>query len=157
MPRPCGPCRCFRRFGVRFPCMSDAYDQDLLRLAQQTAEKQNCSSFLQQGVYCMVGGPTYETVAESRLLKTLGADAVGESDPVTWDVMTRLPTMHHFKSTYRFILRIKLSGFSHSSVPVCFFCVTPPSRDEHGARGGGGPSLQPPRSWPVPHHQQGGE
>uniref|UniRef100_A0A3B3QRS7 Purine nucleoside phosphorylase n=1 Tax=Paramormyrops kingsleyae TaxID=1676925 RepID=A0A3B3QRS7_9TELE len=67
------------RFGVRFPCMSDAYDQDLLRLAQQTAEKQNCSSFLQQGVYCMVGGPTYETVAEAMLLHTLGADAVGMS------------------------------------------------------------------------------
>ncbi|XP_048828293.1 purine nucleoside phosphorylase 6 [Brienomyrus brachyistius] len=65
------------RFGLRFPCMSDAYDQDLLRLAKQTAEKENC--VLQEGVYCMVGGPTYETVAECRLLRTLGADAVGMS------------------------------------------------------------------------------
>lgn len=67
------------RFGVRFPCMSDAYDRDLRALAKQTAEELDCDSFLQEGVYCMLAGPTYETIAECRVLQTLGADAVGMS------------------------------------------------------------------------------
>ncbi|XP_044049403.1 purine nucleoside phosphorylase 6 [Siniperca chuatsi] len=67
------------RFGVRFPCMSDAYDLELRALAKQTAKEQGCNSFLQEGVYCMLAGPTYETIAECRLLQTLGADAVGMS------------------------------------------------------------------------------
>ncbi|CAL8293472.1 unnamed protein product [Boreogadus saida] len=67
------------RFGVRFPCMSDAYDRDLLALAQQTAEGQGIGAFVHQGVYCMVGGPTFESIAEGRALRTLGADAVGMS------------------------------------------------------------------------------
>uniref|UniRef100_A0A8C8I7M6 Purine nucleoside phosphorylase n=1 Tax=Oncorhynchus tshawytscha TaxID=74940 RepID=A0A8C8I7M6_ONCTS len=67
------------RFGVRFPCMSDAYDKDLSSLAKETAEEQGCSSFIQQGVYCMLAGPTFETIAECRALQKLGADAVGMS------------------------------------------------------------------------------
>ncbi|XP_057692711.1 purine nucleoside phosphorylase 6 isoform X1 [Corythoichthys intestinalis] len=67
------------RFGVRFPCMSDAYDRNLRALAIEAAHEQKCGSFLQEGVYCMVAGPTYETIAESNLLKKLGADAVGMS------------------------------------------------------------------------------
>lgn len=57
--------------------MSDAYDRDLRALAKQTAEEQECDSFLQEGVYCMLAGPTYETIAECKVLQTLGADAVG--------------------------------------------------------------------------------
>ncbi|XP_072550988.1 purine nucleoside phosphorylase 6 [Salminus brasiliensis] len=67
------------RFGVRFPCMSDAYDKDLAQLTRQTAEEQNCASFLRQGVYCMLAGPTFETIAECKVLQMLGADAVGMS------------------------------------------------------------------------------
>ncbi|KAL4630324.1 purine nucleoside phosphorylase-like [Arapaima gigas] len=67
------------RFGLRFQCMSNAYDQDLLSLAQKTAQAHGYTAFLQKGVYCMLAGPTYETVAEGRLLQTLGADAVGMS------------------------------------------------------------------------------
>lgn len=67
------------RFGVRFPCMSDAYDRALGALATEAAEEQGCSSFFQQGVYCMLAGPAYETIAECRALQSLGADAVGMS------------------------------------------------------------------------------
>lgn len=67
------------RFGVRFPCMSDAYDRELRALAKRTAEEQDCHSFLKEGVYCMLAGPTFETIAECRLLQKLGADAVGMS------------------------------------------------------------------------------
>ncbi|KAL0968145.1 hypothetical protein UPYG_G00262960 [Umbra pygmaea] len=73
----CGPND--KRFGVRFPCMSDAYDKDLSRLAKEAAEELGFSAFIQQGVYCMLAGPTFETIAECKVLKTLGADAVGMS------------------------------------------------------------------------------
>ncbi|XP_040019044.1 purine nucleoside phosphorylase 6 [Gasterosteus aculeatus] len=67
------------RFGERFPCMSDAYDRDLRAVARQTAEEQGCGGFLQEGVYCMLAGPSYETIAECKLLQMLGADCVGMS------------------------------------------------------------------------------
>lgn len=57
--------------------MSDAYDRDLRAVARQTAEEQGCGGFLQEGVYCMLAGPSYETIAECKLLQMLGADCVG--------------------------------------------------------------------------------
>ncbi|KAG9273232.1 purine nucleoside phosphorylase-like [Astyanax mexicanus] len=67
------------RFGERFPCMSDAYNKDLAQLTRETAEEQSCACFLRQGVYCMLAGPSFETIAECRMLHQLGADAVGMS------------------------------------------------------------------------------
>ncbi|XP_026166311.1 purine nucleoside phosphorylase-like [Mastacembelus armatus] len=67
------------RFGVRFPCMSDAYDPDLRALAKQTAKEQGLDSLLQQGVYGMQSGPAFETIAECEVLHRLGADAIGMS------------------------------------------------------------------------------
>uniref|UniRef100_A0A8B9BF89 Purine nucleoside phosphorylase n=1 Tax=Anser brachyrhynchus TaxID=132585 RepID=A0A8B9BF89_9AVES len=67
------------RLGVRFPCMSDAYDPDLLGLAMESAQELGFQSFVHVGVYCMLAGPSYETIAESRVLQALGADAVGMS------------------------------------------------------------------------------
>ncbi|KAJ1081936.1 hypothetical protein NDU88_002108 [Pleurodeles waltl] len=67
------------RFGVRFPCVSDAYDKDLRNLALKCAEDLGYLDFIREGVYCMVGGPSYETIAECCMLKALGADAVGMS------------------------------------------------------------------------------
>ncbi|XP_072291818.1 purine nucleoside phosphorylase 6 isoform X2 [Eucyclogobius newberryi] len=73
----CGPND--ERFGVRFPCMSDAYDRELRVKLRSTAEAMGVTHFLQEGVYCMVAGPSFETIAECKLLQTLGADAVGMS------------------------------------------------------------------------------
>ncbi|NXK19080.1 PNPH phosphorylase, partial [Arenaria interpres] len=67
------------RFGVRFPCMSDAYEQDLLGLGMESAQELGFLSFVREGVYCLLPGPCYETIAECRLLQALGADAVGMS------------------------------------------------------------------------------
>ncbi|NXN95148.1 PNPH phosphorylase, partial [Rhinopomastus cyanomelas] len=67
------------RFGVRFPCMSDAYEKDLLGLALESAQELGFQSFTREGVYCLLAGPCYETIAECRLLQALGADAVGMS------------------------------------------------------------------------------
>ncbi|NXX87439.1 PNPH phosphorylase, partial [Urocolius indicus] len=54
--------------------MTAAYDPELRRLAAAAAPP---GLRLHQGVYCGVGGPSYETPAECRFLRRLGADAVG--------------------------------------------------------------------------------
>lgn len=58
--------------------MSDAYDKCLVQLAKQIGEKLGYANYLQEGVYCMLAGPNYETIAECKMLQLLGADAVGE-------------------------------------------------------------------------------
>ena len=65
------------RFGPRFPDMSNAYDPELRQIALQEAEKLGIE--LRRGVYCWMNGPTYETPAEVRMARILGADAVGMS------------------------------------------------------------------------------
>ncbi|XP_018611291.1 purine nucleoside phosphorylase 4a isoform X2 [Scleropages formosus] len=67
------------RFGPRFPAMSTAYDKGLRRLAFDICKTLGISRFVREGVYCMVGGPNFETIAEARLLHKLGVDAVGMS------------------------------------------------------------------------------
>lgn len=67
------------RFGPRFPAMNNAYDKDLRSMAKKIAHGMNLSNVVREGVYVMLGGPTYETVAELKLLRILGVDAVGMS------------------------------------------------------------------------------
>ncbi len=64
-------------FGPRFPDMSAAYDRALGAIADEVAKAQGFE--LRRGVYAGLLGPTYETPAEIRMLKSLGADAVGMS------------------------------------------------------------------------------
>ncbi|EKV12080.1 Purine nucleoside phosphorylase I, inosine and guanosine-specific [Penicillium digitatum PHI26] len=69
-------------FGVRFPPLSDAYDLELRRHVHQSWKKVTSPESkrqLHEGVYAFCGGPTYETRAESRMLRMLGADVVGMS------------------------------------------------------------------------------
>lgn len=63
--------------GERFPDMTHAYDSELVQLAQHCARRHRIS--LREGVYLAVKGPSYETPAEIRAFRTLGADAVGMS------------------------------------------------------------------------------
>jgi purine-nucleoside phosphorylase len=65
------------RVGPRFPDMSKAYDPALSEAARRAA--QEVGTTLREGVYAGLLGPTYETPAEVRMLRTLGADAVGMS------------------------------------------------------------------------------
>lgn len=67
------------RFGTRFPTMHNAYDKDILQACQKIGEKLGISDKIRTGVYSCVAGPNYETVAELRFLKLIGADAVGMS------------------------------------------------------------------------------
>ncbi|MBR5301894.1 MAG: purine-nucleoside phosphorylase [Clostridia bacterium] len=64
-------------FGPRFPDMSCIFTKELRALAHETAKEQGFS--LQEGVYCQFPGPCYETPAEVRMARILGADAVGMS------------------------------------------------------------------------------
>lgn len=64
-------------FGPRFCDMTYTYTPALRELAQQAAQKMNIS--LRRGVYMAVTGPSFETPAEIRAFRTLGADAVGMS------------------------------------------------------------------------------
>jgi purine-nucleoside phosphorylase len=65
------------RLGPRFPDMTDAYAPELRALAKEVAAKQDLA--LEEGVYCAMQGPSYETPAEIRMLRTLGGDLVGMS------------------------------------------------------------------------------
>ena len=64
-------------FGTRFPDMSRVYDSELQNIALSAAEHTGID--LKQGVYAQVTGPQYESPAEVRALRALGADAVGMS------------------------------------------------------------------------------
>ena len=65
------------RFGPRFPDMSEAYDPALRAFARETADSLEIP--LREGVYAFFSGPCFETAAEIRAYKALGADAVGMS------------------------------------------------------------------------------
>lgn len=65
------------RFGPRFPPMTDAYDPALRDAARASGARMSVA--LREGVYVMLSGPSYETRAEMRMLRTLGGAAVGMS------------------------------------------------------------------------------
>lgn len=63
--------------GPRFPDMSEAFDKEYGKVARSVATELKIT--LQQGVYMGFSGPTYETPAEVRMARLMGADAVGMS------------------------------------------------------------------------------
>ncbi len=78
------------RFGPRFPDMSDVYSREFHQIAIEEAaaiaqqrfengKDEKLTGFLHSGVYCALSGPTYETPAEIRMYRSLGADVVGMS------------------------------------------------------------------------------
>lgn len=79
-----------KRFGPRFPDQTEAYDKKLQEIVVEVADEialerhregkdATHTDFLHRGIYCALSGPTYETPAEIRLYRLLGADAVGMS------------------------------------------------------------------------------
>ena len=65
------------RFGVRFPDMSEVYSRRLRTIADEAARARGVA--VTHGIYIAVHGPSYETPAEIRAFRALGADAVGMS------------------------------------------------------------------------------
>lgn len=64
-------------FGTRFPDMSSGYDKEMMEIAAQAGKEQGL--LLKKGIYCAMTGPSFETPAEVRMVRTLGGDAVGMS------------------------------------------------------------------------------
>ena len=64
-------------YGPRFPDMSEAYNKELIRKADAIATEKGIK--VQHGIYIGTQGPTYETPAEYKMFRILGADAVGMS------------------------------------------------------------------------------
>lgn len=71
----CGPN--MEEFGIRFPDMSQAYDREYGKLAKAAAVKNDID--LKEGTYIWLSGPSFETPAEVRMLRSWGVDAVGMS------------------------------------------------------------------------------
>ncbi|OLE54129.1 MAG: purine-nucleoside phosphorylase [Acidobacteria bacterium 13_1_20CM_3_53_8] len=65
------------RFGARFPDMTEVYDREFQEIAIEEANQMDVA--IRRGIYAALTGPSYETPAEIRMLRTLGADAVGMS------------------------------------------------------------------------------
>ena len=64
-------------YGPRFPDMSEAYNRGLIQKANEIAQEKDIK--VQHGIYIGTQGPTYETPAEYKMFRILGADAVGMS------------------------------------------------------------------------------
>lgn len=67
----------FDELGPRFPDMTYTYSTDLIKKIKEKADKKGI--LVHQGVYAFMTGPSYETPAEVRMIRTLGADCVGMS------------------------------------------------------------------------------
>mgnify|MGYP000977598028 CR=1 FL=1 len=74
-------------FGTRFPDMTNAYDRDLLAIARRSAKEAGVD--VVEGIYAFTQGPMFETPAEIRALRVMGADAVGMS------TVPEVITAHH--------------------------------------------------------------
>jgi purine-nucleoside phosphorylase len=89
--------------GPRFPDMSQAYDPELRQLALQVATELGIT--LHQGVYIMLSGPSFETPADLRFIRMIGADAVGMS------TVPEVTVAHHAG-----IRVLGISGISNAAV-----------------------------------------
>ena len=67
------------RWGPRFVPMNRVYNQEYRDMVKSIAKKLGMDSFMREGVYCMCGGPCYETVSEVKYIRLMGGDAVGMS------------------------------------------------------------------------------
>lgn len=66
-----------QRFGARFPDMTEVYARELQEMVVEEAQQMGLT--MRRGIYAALSGPSYETPAEIRMLRTMGADAVGMS------------------------------------------------------------------------------
>ena len=71
------------RFGPRFFPTNDLYNKKFRDIGKQVARSLNLDGIVREGVYTMVGGPNYETVAELKMLRELGNDQDPHHHPTT--------------------------------------------------------------------------
>lgn len=102
------------KFGVRFPDMSEIYRKELCEIIKASSKELGID--LKQGVYLQFTGPSYETPAEVRMCKLLGASAVGMSTAVEAIVANHM--------------KMKVCGISFISNLACGISETPLSHEE---------------------------
>lgn len=61
--------------------MNKAYDKMLLEVGREVAKEMSIENIVHEGVYTCLGGPNFETVAELKMLRMVGVDAVGLYNP----------------------------------------------------------------------------
>lgn len=98
-------------FGVRFPDMSEIYDKDLQQIIRECSKELSVN--LKEGVYLQFTGPSYESPAEIRMCKALGASAVGMSTVV------EAITANHMGMKICGISFISNLAAGMSEVPLC--------------------------------------
>jgi purine-nucleoside phosphorylase len=98
----------------RFPDMSEPYDRVLRMVARDVAIGAGIA--VQEGVYCALLGPAYETPAEVRMLERIGADAVG---------MSTVPEVVVARA-----IGMRVLGVSCITNLACGLTMTPPSHEE---------------------------
>ncbi|XP_012268978.1 purine nucleoside phosphorylase isoform X2 [Athalia rosae] len=100
------------RFGPRFPPMAKAYNLELLGMGRKVAEQMGISDIVHEGVYTCLGGPNFETVAELKMLRMVGVDAVGMST-VHEVIMAR----HCHMTVFAFSLITNKSPIDYNDLP----------------------------------------
>lgn len=101
-------------FGVRFPDMSDIYDKKICEMIKKVAKENNID--LKNGVYIQTTGPAYESKAEIKMFRALGADAVGMSTAIETTVANHMG--------------MKICGISCISNLACGMTDNPLTHDE---------------------------
>jgi purine-nucleoside phosphorylase len=99
--------RNYDELGPRFPDMSEPYDAGLIKTARQIAARHNFRTHV--GVYAGVSGPCFETPAEYRYIKTIGADLVGMST-----VPEVIVARHGSIPCFAVSIVTDLGGFAHA-------------------------------------------
>ncbi|CAH1397860.1 unnamed protein product [Nezara viridula] len=107
------------RWGERFISTTHIYNKEMREQAKKAAEECGLGPYLKEGVYCMVGGPNFETVAECRMLKLLGGDAVGMST-----VAESLVAAHSGITVFAFSLITNMCCMEYDD-------QSPPNHEEH--------------------------
>lgn len=107
------------RLGDRFVTMSNAYDSDLIEEFEKAAAELKMEQRIRKGVYAMVSGPTFETIAEAKALKVMGADAIGMS------------TAHEITAAHQ--MRVRCLGISllTNDIQTDYNCVEDIVEHEH--------------------------
>ena len=101
--------------------MTSAYDPELRDLCRKTATELNMSEFFREGVYVHLSGPSYETPAESRFLRVMGADAVGMSTAPEVVVARHCDIKVLGESAIAFYLQPLYSFFSLFNRPIASY------------------------------------
>jgi purine-nucleoside phosphorylase len=99
--------RNYDELGPRFPDMSEPYDPSIIKLAKQIADKHSFRTHI--GIYAAVSGPCFETPAEYRYIRTIGADLVGMST-----VPEVIVARHGGTPCFAVSIVTDLGGFEHA-------------------------------------------